>query len=248
MSILARARLWHAQPVRRRRPAAGAGAVPAARGRRWRCGGIAPRGVQRDCPGDAGAGSGGDRGDGARCLCAARPLRGRRSGADPVPTWKHVAVHLRGTRIPLPEAGLHAVLDRLSAQFEAGLLPRQPWTSASMTDGVKAQMMRQIPPDRLDMTGVPGTWESRASSSRARPSRARPGPPPRGRRQHRGSTPVASDRNPGCWPRRWGGLTPATPTARPRPGSYCAKSRGESDATLSRSRLALCPQGPGGAA
>ncbi len=78
--------------------------------------------------------------------------------ADQVPTWNYVAVHLRGTLSPLPDEALRAQADGLSAEFEQRL-PKRPWTSDKMGDGVMDRMMRGILPFRLDITDVQGTWK-----------------------------------------------------------------------------------------
>ncbi len=79
--------------------------------------------------------------------------------ADQVPTWNYVAVHLRGVLEPLPEATLHAMVDDLSAQHEARLLPKTPWVSTKMSEGVMERMLRMILPFRLHLTRVEGTWK-----------------------------------------------------------------------------------------
>lgn len=78
---------------------------------------------------------------------------------DQVPTWNYVAVHLRGTLAPLPLDRLRDHADALSARFEAGLLPKTPWVSQKMTDGVMDRMMRMILPFRLTLAGIEGTWK-----------------------------------------------------------------------------------------
>jgi transcriptional regulator len=78
---------------------------------------------------------------------------------DQVPTWNYVAVHLRGVLEPLPEDTLHKMVDDLSALHEARLLPKKPWVSTKMTEGVMARMLRMILPFRLQLTGVEGTWK-----------------------------------------------------------------------------------------
>jgi transcriptional regulator len=78
---------------------------------------------------------------------------------DQVPTWNYVAVHLRGTLSPLPVDTLRDHADALSARFEAGLLPKTPWVSQKMTDGVMDRMMRMILPFRLVIGTVEGTWK-----------------------------------------------------------------------------------------
>ncbi len=79
--------------------------------------------------------------------------------ADQVPTWNYIAVRLRGVLHPLPEGDLHAMLDRLSAHFEVLLLPKTPWHSSKMTEGVMDRMMRAILPFRFDVTSIEGTWK-----------------------------------------------------------------------------------------
>lgn len=78
---------------------------------------------------------------------------------DQVPTWNYVAVHLRGRFEPLPPETLQPMVDDLSAIFESRLLPKKPWTSAKMSDGVMERMLRMILPFRLVIEGVEGTWK-----------------------------------------------------------------------------------------
>lgn len=78
---------------------------------------------------------------------------------DQVPTWNYVAVHLRGMLHPLPTETLRAHADALSARFEADLLPKAPWVSSKMAEGVMDRMMRMILPFRLTITSVDGTWK-----------------------------------------------------------------------------------------
>jgi transcriptional regulator len=78
---------------------------------------------------------------------------------DQVPTWNYVAVHLRGMLHPLPSETLRAHAEALSARFEADLLPKPPWVSSKMSEGVMDRMMRMILPFRLAITSVEGTWK-----------------------------------------------------------------------------------------
>ncbi len=78
---------------------------------------------------------------------------------DQVPTWNYVAVHLRGTLEQRPAEELRDLLDRQSAQNEALLLPKTPWTAAKMTEEVLDRMMRMIVPCRMHVTDVQGTWK-----------------------------------------------------------------------------------------
>ncbi|WP_099827003.1 FMN-binding negative transcriptional regulator [Oceaniglobus indicus] len=79
--------------------------------------------------------------------------------ADQVPTWNYVAVHLRGTLHRLPDGDLRDMLDRQSAHFETMLSPKAPWTSAKMSPGTMARMMRTIVPCRLAIASIDSTWK-----------------------------------------------------------------------------------------
>ncbi|EPX77752.1 FMN-binding negative transcriptional regulator [Litoreibacter arenae] len=79
--------------------------------------------------------------------------------ADQVPTWNYVAIRITGTLRPLPQNELRPLLDRLSAHFETHLLPKPPWTSAKMSEGVMDRMMRQIQPFLFDVDRIEGTWK-----------------------------------------------------------------------------------------
>ena len=79
--------------------------------------------------------------------------------ADLVPTWNYVAVHLTGQLAPLPQDDLPDLLDRLSAHFEANLLPKPPWTRAKMSGDSFERMVRMIVPYRLTLEDVQGTWK-----------------------------------------------------------------------------------------
>lgn len=79
--------------------------------------------------------------------------------ADQVPTWNYVAVHLRGTLAILPDAALRAHLDRLTAEHEARLAPKAPWTAGKMTPGLVERMMRQIVPLRMEIASVEATYK-----------------------------------------------------------------------------------------
>ncbi|MGR3714302.1 MAG: FMN-binding negative transcriptional regulator [Shimia sp.] len=78
---------------------------------------------------------------------------------DQVPTWNYVAVHFVGILAPLPHAELPDLLDRLSAHFEAQLLPKPPWTRGKMDDTAFTRMLRMILPYRLTVHDIQGTWK-----------------------------------------------------------------------------------------
>ena len=78
---------------------------------------------------------------------------------DQVPTWNYIAVHLVGEVRLQPHEALHDLLDRQSARFEDKLLPKTPWTTSKMTEGVMERMMRQIVPCVMQVTEIDGTWK-----------------------------------------------------------------------------------------
>ena len=78
---------------------------------------------------------------------------------DQVPTWNYVAVHLRGRLTRLPEESLHDLLSRQSAEYEARLAPKPPWTMDKMSPDVRDRMMRMILPFRLWIDHIDGTWK-----------------------------------------------------------------------------------------
>lgn len=55
--------------------------------------------------------------------------------ADQVPTWLYQAVHLTGSVRMQSGHGLGPHLDELSANFEASLAPKPPWTVSKVTPG-----------------------------------------------------------------------------------------------------------------
>ena len=79
--------------------------------------------------------------------------------ADQVPTWNYVAVHLVGEARLSDEDGFRDLLHRLSAHFEARLLPKKPWTSDKMTEGVMERMMRGIVPCVMHVSDLQSTWK-----------------------------------------------------------------------------------------
>ncbi|PKP84621.1 MAG: negative transcriptional regulator [Alphaproteobacteria bacterium HGW-Alphaproteobacteria-2] len=78
---------------------------------------------------------------------------------DQVPTWNYIAVHLRGQLEALAEAALEPHLDALSAEHEARLSPKRPWTKSKMSPPAMPRMMRAILPFRLSVDAVEGTWK-----------------------------------------------------------------------------------------
>jgi transcriptional regulator len=91
---------------------------------------------------------------------------------DQVPTWNYVAVHLRGTLSGLDLDVMKDHVDALSAVHETRLLPKKPWHSDKMADGVMERMMRMILPFRLTITSVAGTWKLNQNKTDAARERA----------------------------------------------------------------------------
>jgi transcriptional regulator len=76
--------------------------------------------------------------------------------ADQVPTWNYVSVEAEGPCVMLDEAGLIDQLDALSAQEEARLLPKPPWTRAKMQPATFDKMLRGIVGVRLTVERLEG--------------------------------------------------------------------------------------------
>ena len=75
---------------------------------------------------------------------------------DQVPTWNYVSVEAEGPVAALDDVGLVALLDALSAQEEARLLPKRPWTRAKMSPGKFDRMTRMIVGARLAVERLEG--------------------------------------------------------------------------------------------
>ena len=74
-----------------------------------------------------------------------------------VPTWNYVSVEAEGPVAALADEGLVALLDDLSAQEEARLAPKPPWTRAKMAPGRFETMRRAIIGARLTVQRLEGT-------------------------------------------------------------------------------------------
>jgi transcriptional regulator len=81
------------------------------------------------------------------------------AGADQVPTWNYQSVEAEGSVAPLNDAELVALLDDLSAQEEARLLPKTPWTRGKMKPGKFEAMLRGIQGGRLFVERLEGTFK-----------------------------------------------------------------------------------------
>jgi transcriptional regulator len=63
---------------------------------------------------------------------------------DRVPTWNYAAVELEGPVRPVGEQALVRFLDEISAEHEARLAPKTPWTRARMTPGRFERLLKAI--------------------------------------------------------------------------------------------------------
>jgi len=77
--------------------------------------------------------------------------------ADQVPTWNYVTVEARGPVHRLDAAGLIANVDELSAEHEARLLPKKPWTRRKMRQGLFEGMLKSIIGFELTVDSLRGT-------------------------------------------------------------------------------------------
>ena len=76
--------------------------------------------------------------------------------ADQVPTWNYVSVEAEGPVAGLDAAGLVSLLDDLSAQEEARLAPKPPWTRTKMSPGRFDGMTRAIIGARMSVERLEG--------------------------------------------------------------------------------------------
>jgi transcriptional regulator len=79
--------------------------------------------------------------------------------ADQVGTWNYLSVEAEGSVAPLNDEELVNLLDDLSAQEEARLLPKPPWTRAKMSPGRFEVMTRAIIGARLILDRLEGTFK-----------------------------------------------------------------------------------------
>lgn len=79
--------------------------------------------------------------------------------ADQVPTWNYQSVEAEGSVAPLNDEELIALLDDLSAQEEARLLPKTPWTRGKMKPGKFESMLRGIQGGRLFVERLEGAFK-----------------------------------------------------------------------------------------
>jgi len=78
---------------------------------------------------------------------------------DQVPTWNYVAVNLQGRLKALPAEDLLPHLSKLSAFFEARLLPKPPWLTDKVAPEALSRMLRMIVPVEMTVSSVDATWK-----------------------------------------------------------------------------------------
>jgi transcriptional regulator len=76
---------------------------------------------------------------------------------DRVPTWNYVAVELEGTVRTLDSEALVRLVDDLSAEREARLAPKPPWTRAKMSEGRFEGLLRSITGFEMQVAAWRGT-------------------------------------------------------------------------------------------
>jgi transcriptional regulator len=76
---------------------------------------------------------------------------------DRVPTWNYVAVELEGPVRALEPDALVRLLDDLSAEQEARLAPKPPWTRAKMSEGRFEGLLKSISGFEMQVAAWRGT-------------------------------------------------------------------------------------------
>jgi len=86
---------------------------------------------------------------------------------DQVPTWNYVSAEAEGLVAPLSDAETLALIDDLSAQEEARLSPKKPWTRDKMTPARFEGLSRGIVGCRLTVERLEGTFKLGQNTSEA---------------------------------------------------------------------------------
>jgi transcriptional regulator len=68
-----------------------------------------------------------------------------------VPTWCYTSVHVTGSMRLMPETANLAHVERLSANFENRLAPKQPWSVNSVSDKKRSALLKAIVTITLDI-------------------------------------------------------------------------------------------------
>ena len=79
------------------------------------------------------------------------------AAADQVPTWNYLSVEMEGAVRVMAGEETTALLDDLSAQFEARLAPKSQWTRAKMSPGRFETMLRAITGFEMSLGRMIGT-------------------------------------------------------------------------------------------
>lgn len=79
--------------------------------------------------------------------------------ADQVPTWNYLTVEAEGPVVAMDEANLVRLLDDLSAQEEARLAPKPPWTRHKMSPGRFEAMLKGIMGASLKVERLEGVFK-----------------------------------------------------------------------------------------
>lgn len=86
---------------------------------------------------------------------------------DQVPTWNYISVEAEGLVAPLSDDETLSLLDDLSAQEEARLLPKKPWTRDKMTPARFEGLIRGIVGCRMTVERLEGTFKLGQNKSAA---------------------------------------------------------------------------------
>ena len=78
---------------------------------------------------------------------------------DRVPTWSYVAVELNGRVRPLDADALVRLLDDMSAEREARLAPKKPWTRDKMSPGRFEGLLKSITGFEMAIAEWRGTFK-----------------------------------------------------------------------------------------
>ncbi len=78
---------------------------------------------------------------------------------DQVPTWNYLSVEMEGPCALLDDVGAAALLDDLSARFEAPLAPKPVWTRHKMTPGRFEALLGGIAAFEMTIERFEGTWK-----------------------------------------------------------------------------------------
>jgi transcriptional regulator len=76
---------------------------------------------------------------------------------DRVPTWNYIAVELEGPVRPIDSEALVRLVDDLSAEQEARLAPKTPWTRAKMSEGRFDGLLKAISGFEMQIADWRGT-------------------------------------------------------------------------------------------